>query len=239
MSTISKWAQRIRQNNKGVITASYSMAVFDRQLKRRQRTITNLCSDNINYNYLKEESCRRLVDRIEDITKQFPITLEIGSSLGMINQMIVSESLTGVGGIKKFVQCDMINQNHRHSELSSIVDSYSIQCDEEYLPFGKESFDLVLSSMSLHWVNDIPSVLKQVHDILRPDGAFIACMLGGSTLQELKHCFYLAEMERKGGISPHVSPYVLPSDVAGLLQSHNFSLPTVDVDTIKVYSYFK
>lgn len=229
-----KWAQGIRLRKKKIILANYSMAVFDRQLKRRQRSVTELCSDNVNYNYLKEESCRRLVDRIEDITKQFPTTLEIGSSSRMIHEMIGSEPLSGVGGIRKFVRCEMTHQNQRSSKVISAVDSFHIQCDEEYLPFGKESFDLVLSSMSLHWVNDIPSVLKQVHEILKPDGAFIACMLGGSTLQELKHCFYLAEMERRGGISPHVSPYILPSDVAGLLQSHNFSLPTVDVDTIKV-----
>ena len=70
--------------------------------------------------------------------------------------------------------------------------------------------------------------------LLRPDGVFLATMIGGTTLQELNYCFYLAEQERKGGISPHSSPLALPSDVAGLVQAAGFALPTVDVDTIVV-----
>lgn len=44
----------------------------------------------------------------------------------------------------------------------------------------------------------------------------------------------LAELEREGGVSPHVGPFVGLSDVGGLLQSAGFTLPTLDVDTIKV-----
>ena len=42
---------------------------------------------------------------------------------------------------------------------------------------------------------------------------FVLCiaMYPGTTLQELRYCFYLAEQERKGGLSPHASPLALPS----------------------------
>jgi NADH dehydrogenase [ubiquinone] 1 alpha subcomplex assembly factor 5 len=114
------------------------------------------------------------------------------------------------------------------------VKAFAVQCDEEKLPFQPHSFDLVLSSMYLHWVNDLPGTLKAIKSILRPDGAFIGCMLGGSTLQELRHCFYLAQQERTGGVSSHCSPFALPSDIAGLMQSAGFSLLTIDVDTVTV-----
>ena len=59
-------------------------------------------------------------------------------------------------------------------------------------------------------------------------------MLGGDTLKELRYSLYLAEQERRGGVSPHCSPFAQPSDIVGLLQASGFNLPTVDVDTITV-----
>jgi len=32
-----------------------------------------------------------------------------------------------------------------------------VVADEEFLPFAAESFDLVVSAMDLHWVNDCPA----------------------------------------------------------------------------------
>lgn len=34
--------------------------------------------------------------------------------------------------------------------------------DEEFLPFPREHFDLIMSSLNLHWVNDLTSTFTQV-----------------------------------------------------------------------------
>jgi NADH dehydrogenase [ubiquinone] 1 alpha subcomplex assembly factor 5 len=44
----------------------------------------------------------------------------------------------------------------------------------------------------------------------------------------------LAEIEREGGISPHVSPMTDTRDVSNLLGRAGFTLLTVDVDEVKV-----
>lgn len=106
--------------------------------------------------------------------------------------------------------------------------------DEETIPFEPESFDLVLSSLSLHWINDLPGVLSQINNILKPDCPFIGAMLGGDTLFELRTSLQLAEQERRGGMSPHVSPLADVRDVGGLLQKAGFKMLTVDVDDIIV-----
>lgn len=106
--------------------------------------------------------------------------------------------------------------------------------DGESLPFGPASFDLVLSSLSLHWMNDLPGVLAQVNHVLKPDCPFIGAMLGGDTLFELRTSLQLAEQERRGGISPRVSPLADVRDVGGLLQRAGFKMLTVDVDDIVV-----
>lgn len=58
--------------------------------------------------------------------------------------------------------------------------------DEELLPFEENSLDAVLSSCSLHWVNDLPGTLIQIRKALKPDAVFIGAMFGGDTLYELR-----------------------------------------------------
>ena len=86
--------------------------------------------------------------------------------------------------------------------------------------------------MSLHWINDLPSLLTQVNHILKPDAPFIAAMLGGDSLYELRTSLQLAEMERRGGVAPRVSPLADVRDIGSLLQRSGFQLLTVDVDDI-------
>lgn len=106
--------------------------------------------------------------------------------------------------------------------------------DEETLSYEPETFDLVMSSLSLHWINDLPGILTQINNILKPDCPFIGAMLGGDTLFELRTSLQLADQERRGGISPHVSPLADVRDVGGLLQKAGFKMLTVDVDDVIV-----
>lgn len=101
-------------------------------------------------------------------------------------------------------------------------------------PFTPETYDLILSNLSLHWTNDLPGVLTQINRLLKPDAPFLGAMLGGDTLYELRTSLQLAEQDRRGGLSPHVSPLADVRDVGGLLQRAGFSMLTVDVDDIIV-----
>lgn len=106
--------------------------------------------------------------------------------------------------------------------------------DEENIPYESESFDAVLSSLSMHWINDLPSVLRQLNNILKPDAPLIAAMFGGDSLFELRTSLQLSDMERRGGVTSRTSPLADVRDIGGLLQSAGFKLLTVDVDDIVV-----
>ena len=86
----------------------------------------------------------------------------------------------------------------------------------------------------MHWVNDLPSLLAQANTILKPDCPFMAVMFGGDTLFELRTSLQLADLERRGGVSPHVSPLADVRDIGGLLTKAGFKLLTVDVEDIVV-----
>jgi len=236
----------------GSACRSLSNIVFNRDLKRRHREAALKLDGGNYYDYLRQESAANLVDRLEDITRTFPKALELGSYRGELSKHItcresVREGGGGVGGIKKLIQCDFVAEELNGFEVVDgqvVVEEQGVpglvtlskkSFDEENgLPFEDGSFDLVMSSLSMHWVNDLPMLLKRIKNVLKPDGAFVASMFGGNTLRELRYCFYLAEQERRGGLSPHASPLAKASDIAGLLQGAGFTLPTVDIDTVTI-----
>ncbi len=106
--------------------------------------------------------------------------------------------------------------------------------DEEAVPFGAQTLDGYVSVLTLHAANDLPGALAQIRRTLRPNGLFLAAMLGGQTLHELRLALAEAEVEVEGGLSPRVSPFVDVRDAGALLQRAGFALPVADVDTLTV-----
>ena len=96
------------------------------------------------------------------------------------------------------------------------------------------TLDLAVSALALHFVNDLPGALVQIRRSLKPDGLFLAALIGGDTLTELRQSFAAAESEIEGGISPRVAPFADIRDIGVLLQRAGFALPVVDSDRVTV-----
>ncbi len=106
--------------------------------------------------------------------------------------------------------------------------------DDDVLDAERNSFDLVVSNLSMHWVNDLPGLMVQARHALKPDGLFMASLLGGDTLHELRHALIAAESELLGGANARVIPFADVRDLGSLLQRAGFALPVTDMDTITV-----
>lgn len=91
-----------------------------------------------------------------------------------------------------------------------------------------DSFDIVLSVLDLHAVEDVPGYLSKVRQLLMPDGLFLAVFYGGDTLIELRHACQKADLDVYGGVSPRVHPMIALSDFAGLMQGAGFQMPVID-----------
>ena len=102
------------------------------------------------------------------------------------------------------------------------------------MPFKDACFDLIISNLALHWVNDLPGAMLQANRALKPDGLFLASIFGGETLKELRQSLMLAENEINSGVSPRISPFADVRDVGALLQRAGFALPVADSDVITV-----
>jgi hypothetical protein len=63
---------------------------------------------------------------------------------------------------------------------------------------------------------------------------FLAALIGGETLTELRQSFAAAESEVEGGVSPRVAPFADLRDLGALLQRAGFALPVADADRVTV-----
>ena len=195
---------------------------FDRvQLRRRRdRAAANFAA----HSFLAQEVSARLSERLGDIKRCFPVAVKLGCRNGSLAPL-----LSGSNGIERLIQCDL-----SPAMVASASGLYRVVADEECLPFATASLDLVISVLSLHWVNDLPGALIQIRRALRPDGLFLGAIFGGKSLTELRQSLARAETEVEGGISPRVAPLVEIRDLGALLQRAGFALPVVDSDTINV-----
>lgn len=183
-----------------------SPVVFDPAQRRRTR-IRAMHQFPQDSRFLHDWAARHIRDRLGDIKRTYTSGLKIG----------VRDTID--------LPCPYITLDIMQANVIG---------DEEYLPFAAQSFDLVTSSLSLHTVNDLPGTLIQIRRALKPDGLFMAAMLGGETLYELRQCLQQAEMELTGGLSPRVAPFADKQQMGALMQRAGYSLPVIDSDIITV-----
>ena len=197
-----------------------SMRIFDRRIVRRRRDRAVFRFPE--HDFLFREVAGRLADRLADINRDFGRAVELGA-----HGAILRDALPPGGKIAWLAATDL-------SPAMAAGSPPAVAADEELLPFAPASLDLVISNLSLHWVNDLPGALLQTRRALRPDGLFLAAMLGGDTLAELRRALLEAEAAATGGAAPRVSPFADLADAAALLQRAGFALPVADADTIAV-----
>jgi len=179
------------------------------------------------YDFLKARLSRDLIDRLDDTPRRFARALDLGCHGGTL-----AARLAGHGRVGEVLASDPAPEMAQLARAAA--GAASLACSLEALPFAPASFDLVASTASLHWVNDLPGTLIQVREALKPDGLFLAAMFGGGTLAELRTVLSEAETELRGGVSPRISPLPALGDVAGLMQRAGFALPVVDIETVTV-----
>ncbi len=194
--------------------------IFDRALlrARRQRAMAQGA-----VTFLLDHVARELGERLDGVLRRFELAVDLGTPGDQARR-----ALAGSGKIGTLIAADPL-AGARVSDAA-----LKIAADEETLPFRDASLDLVVSALALHLVNDLPGTLIQVCRALKPDGLFLAALLGGDTLTELRQAFAEAEAEIEGGISPRVAPFPDLRDLGALLQRAGFALPVTDVERLTV-----
>lgn len=166
--------------------------------------------------FLTDEIGQNLAERIGVVKRRFTNALDLSSRDGIFSQLQPLADRWTRTTLAPGARIELI-------------------ADEEALPFPEASFDLAVSALSLHAVNDLPGALLQIRRVLKPDGLFVAALFGGTTLHELRDAFAMGESEAIGGVSPRVAPFADVRDLGGLLQRAGFALPVADSEQSVVH----
>jgi SAM-dependent methyltransferase len=198
--------------------------LFDRALHRRR--LDRAAAGFTQADFLHRRAAEDLAERLEPIMRNFSVAVELSSRAGAFAQALArSDARERVGSL---IECDL------SAPMLAGRAGLRLVVDEERLPFAPESLNLVVSTLGLHWTNDVVGALIQIRRALAPDGLFVGSFLGGTTLTELRQSLVAAESEILGGAGSRVSPFADLSDAAGLLGRAGFALPVSDVDRVTV-----
>lgn len=198
--------------------------LFDRALLRTR--LDRAAPDYGSADFLKRRAAQDVVMRLETILRRFAVAVDLGARNGAFSQALAASDAAE--------KIDVLFQADLSARMIGTGDGLSVVADEERLPFGDATLDLLVSTLSLHWTNDLVGALIQIRRALRPDGLFIGALFGGATLTELRQVLLQAEDEVSGGAAMRVSPFADAIDAAGLLQRAGFALPVADVDRVTV-----
>lgn len=198
-------------------------ALFDRDLLRLRRA--RAADGATAADYLLARMAGDLAERLTAVNRGFDLALALGGGAGLPRALAEAAA---AGKIRTLIGADL------DFALAAQAGKPALVCDDERLPIAPGALDLFLSVGVLQWANDLPGALIQARRALRPDGLFLAALVGGTSLLELRQAFLDAEAELEGGASPRVAPMVDVRDLGHLLQRAGFALPVTDIDRVEV-----
>jgi len=174
---------------------------------------------------LQKEVCRRLLEKLEYIKLSPQLILDAGVGTGeAVAPLMKRYKKSGVVALDLSER--MLAKALAHG---SLLRKPELVCaDLEHLPFCDNSFELIFSSLTLQWCNDMPTAMEGFLRVLKPGGLLLFSTFGPDTLKELRSCWSQID----GAV--HVNEFSDMHDVGdGLLQT-GFVDPVMEAETITV-----
>jgi len=105
-----------------------------------------------------------------------------------------------------------------------------VNADAESLPFKNGTFDLLLSTSTLQWLDNLNMFFQEAHRVSKPNGILCVAFFGGRTLCELRECMKEVVAQRFGHenrYSDRLHRFKERCDVENALESVDFHQATI------------
>ncbi len=181
-----------------------SEILFDCDLLRQNKA--RALKNFSQHNFLHHEVANRIAENLELMNRKFERILELDAMDDYLQKLITPNLSKG---------------DKTSFDKLSVIPSQG-------------SYDLIISNLNFHYINNIPQYLLQIKSTLAPDGIFIASFFGEENLSQLAHVLHKTENEIYGGISPRMPPTIDVKTAAALLHKAGFQSPISVFDKIEV-----
>lgn len=174
---------------------------------------------------LQNEVCSRLLQKL-DVVKIAPqLILDAGAGTGSAIPALF-ERYKKAQLVALDLSENMLNKSSRHGGF--FRSPHLVCADVENLPFSDNVFDLVFSSLSMQWCNDLNAALLEARRVLKPGGLFVFTTFGPDTLKELRHSW------AKVDAATHVNQFVDMHDIGDALLHDGYAEPVMEAEVMTV-----
>jgi len=131
--------------------------------------------------FIQKEIAKRLCDRLELIQCQPQRILDLGAGTGFCTQLL-AQRFPKAQIIALDLAEGMCQFYRKHRSVA-----HTLCADAQRLPIASNSFDLIVSSLLFHWLDDLPMALIEIQRVLKSEGILLFSSLGPDTLLEIRH----------------------------------------------------
>lgn len=184
---------------------------------------------------LQREVATRLTSRLEYIKLKPAAILDIGSGTGfcsyLTNKLYPQAHIYALDIAGSMLKMHRNKHTHmmRLKKLFGLNQFHYTVADMESLPLAANSFDLVISSLTFQWANDLDNVFAECYRVLKPGGLLMFTSFGPDTLRELRSCWQQVDAN-----SNHVNQFMDMHDVGDALMRNRFAEPVMDMEMLTV-----
>src|SRR5574342_896722 len=142
---------------------------------------------------LQREICERMLSRLDYIRHEPRTLLDAGAGTGYGTRRLAGRYPAATVAAMDFSH-GMLARSQEASpwwrRFVPVQRAIARVCgDLESLPIRAGWADMVWSTSTLQWCNDLPRALAEVHRVLAPGGLFMFSTYGPDTLKELRQAF--------------------------------------------------
>jgi len=179
---------------------------------------------------LQQRMGDKLLAKINSNLKNPKRILDIGSGTGFISKKLHNKFPNS-----EIICCDIAHGMSVEAKfkLGNLNNITFVTADAEILPFGDETFDLVISNATFQWMNELSFVFKEIMGVLMPGGSFYFSTFGTNTLFELRNSFVRASEELNPTVVPHIQRFKSLGFILGIMDDKQFHRFGVDLDVEK------
>ncbi len=194
---------------------------FDQQ--RVRRAFDRAADSYQQYAVLQHEVCSRLLEKLEVVNVSPQMILDAGTGTGGAIPALFARYKKA-----QLVTLDLSEKMlQKANQQGGLLRSPQAVCgDIEQLPFADDSFDLVFSSLSMQWCNDLNAALLEAKRVLKPGGLYIFTTFGPDTLKELRHSWGNPDTDN------HVNQFIDMHDIGDALLRDGFLQPVMEAEIL-------
>ena len=197
---------------------------IDRRQLRRNRDLAASSYDGASM--LRREVCGRLLERLDLVRLNPTGVLDAGCSTGQAAASLARRyRRAGITAL----DLSPVMLSLARSRQGWLRKFRRICGNLAALPLADNSHDLVVSSLALHWFENLDQVFAEFARVLRPGGLLSFATFGPDTLKELRQAWSAADQHN------HVNLFVDMHDVGDALMRAGFADPVLDVEHITVH----